>query len=500
MTQTNNQTRRTILLGSRQLREVTADAVEAIVAANEPVPTVFRYGSSMVRLRKVGDDAVIETMNNDLLTNHLGEVATWKRKGADGEYKPAYPDRTVISNVLAERDWPIPPIERVVTAPTFGPDGTLIATSGYHPTASLYLELDRQLVIPPVSSDPTAAEADQAKNIINGMLLGDFPFVSDADRAHAVAAMLLPSVRAIISGPTPLHLVNAPTKGTGKTLLAQAISYPMAGRTGVSTEAKNEEEWRKRVGAWLSSVPTVVSIDNLKNRLDSAALAAVLTEDIWVDRLLGRNDATIRYPNRALWLATGNGVTLSDELARRTIPINLDAGVEHPYLRPGSSFLFPNLRGFMRVQRGLLIWAALTLVQRWVRKGQPPGTTTIGSYESWAEVMGGILGVAGINGFLGNLDEFYASSDPETLAWNAFVTAWWAAHSDGVVRPSDLLTAYDLLDDDFLVLGGAESRVRASSLGRKLLGQRDRIFAGYKLVKVDTNQGGNRWRLQRPPS
>ena len=493
-------TRPLILLGGRDLRDVTANAVEAIVMANEPNPTLFEFGDSLARLRHIDGRTFIEVMAVDLLANHLSKVADWRTidKSEDGRTKfvACYPDKTVIRDVLAEPNRPLPRIDRIVTAPTFSEDGSLVDTEGYHPDARIYLSLDPNLVMPPVSVTPPDIEVGSAKTLITRVLLHDFPFVSESDLAHAVAGMFLPFVRAMITGPTPLHLILAPVKGTGKTLLSEAITHPAAGRVGVTTEARNEDEWRKRIGAWLASGPPVISIDNLKNKLDSAALSAVLTEELWVDRYLGRNDKTIRYPNQALWIATGNGVTLSDELTRRTIPINLDAGVEHPYLRDTEAFLFPDLRGWMRQQRGLLIWACTTLIQRWISDGRPLGTATIGSYESWAKTMGGILGVVGIDGFLTNLDEFYASSDPETVAWNALIASWWESYQGTAVRPGELLDQYDTLADDFLALGEKSDRLRASSLGNKLLAQRNRIFAGYRLVLVDTNQGGNRWRLQ----
>jgi len=52
-------------------------------------------------------------------------------------------------------------------------------------------------------------------------LLIDFPFADEASRANALALLLLPYVRPLIVGPTPLHLITAPTQGTGKDLLAQ---------------------------------------------------------------------------------------------------------------------------------------------------------------------------------------------------------------------------------------------------------------------------------------
>ena len=141
--------------------------------------------------------------------------------------------------------------------------------------------------------------------------------------------------------------MDAPTKGTRKTLLVEMVPHISAGNVNTSTEARGDDEWRRRIGAWLSAGPVAIGIYNLKRRLDTGALAAVLTEDLWVDRQLGRNDAAIRYPKRALLIATWNGVVLSDEIARRTIPIYLDSGLERPYLGETNGFHHPGLRGWV---------------------------------------------------------------------------------------------------------------------------------------------------------
>jgi hypothetical protein len=60
-------------------------------------------------------------------------------------------------------------------------------------------------------------------------LLVDFPFVRDSDRAHAVAAILLPFLQRIIGGLAPIHLIEAPTQGSGKGLLASLISIVTTG-------------------------------------------------------------------------------------------------------------------------------------------------------------------------------------------------------------------------------------------------------------------------------
>lgn len=103
----------------------------------------------------------------------------------------------------------------------------LVVQSGYHESGRIYLALPPGVEVAPVSPQPSPGEVEAAKSMILTEMMRDFPFVSEADRAHALAAALLPFIRAMITGPTPFHLINAPTKGTGKTLLAQVVTHPL---------------------------------------------------------------------------------------------------------------------------------------------------------------------------------------------------------------------------------------------------------------------------------
>src|SRR5262249_43665831 len=110
----------------------------------------------------------------------------------------------------------------------------------------------------------------------------------------------------------------------------------------------------------------------VREKLDSAALASALTADTLEDRVLGRS-AMVRLPVRCLWVATGNNPTMSNEMARRTIRIRLDAHVEKPWLRNSEGFRHPNLKEWVGEHRGELIWAVLTIVRAWLAAGQPKG-------------------------------------------------------------------------------------------------------------------------------
>jgi hypothetical protein len=111
--------------------------------------------------------------------------------------------------------------------------------------------------------------------------------------------------------------------------------------------------------------------------------------------------------------------------------------------------------------------------------------------------MRGILEVAGIDGFLENLDEWADSgADPVTLGWRAFVDEWSAEFGTREVRASDLVPAYNRIDDDFLNLGDHSEKSVATRLGSALRSKRGGVVNEFKLVLVRSTSGSNRYRLR----
>ena len=128
--------------------------------------------------------------------------------------------------------------------------------------------------------------------------------------------------------------------------------------------------------------------DNVRRRLDSAAVSAAITTGTWEDRRVGYTQI-LRVPVRRCWCATSNNVAVSNEIARRTVRVWLDAKTDRPWLRAG--FKHSDLREWTASNRAQLVWAALTLIARWVAEGRPrPGKVPkLGMFESWSEVMAG---------------------------------------------------------------------------------------------------------------
>src|SRR5262249_48855895 len=215
----------------------------------------------------------------------------------------------------------------------------------------------------------------------------------------------------------------------------------------------------------------------------------------WTDRILGKS-LTVTLPVRVVWLATGNNVVMSHEMSRRTVFIRIDSKAERPWMR--GQFRHPNLAQWALENRGRLVHACLTLIQGWIAEGRPTGGASLGRFEQWADILGGILKVAGVPGFLSNANELYAEADDETRPWREFVNAWWQEHQDkpvGVEGLFEVSNRNGLLAD---VMGDGGDRSRRTKLGRAMGQMRDRIIDGFKIVSLGTDHNGRKqYRLDR---
>lgn len=303
----------------------------------------------------------------------------------------------------------------------------------------------------------------------------------------------MPSVRDRIAGPTPGHMIEGPTEGSAKSLLAKVITRVGVGRiAGTTTATQDEEEWRKRLTTHFKAGAPVIQIDNLTAPLDSAALAKALTDTVWIDRLLSTNEE-VHLPVRSMFLVTANNPVLSRELLRRFVRIRLNQHVERPWLQ--TDFRHWPLLEWVDEHYAELVWATLTLVQAWFAVGAPEYTgRSLGSYEVWARVIGGVLAAVGVDGFLANIDAFRTAADRESTVWEDFVTTWWDSWRDTPVGTADLLPL--AMDTDGFDLGRGDEHARAVSLGMRLSQHRDRIIAGYQLTSVSRKHRAVQWSLE----
>lgn len=464
------------------LMQQSWEALECYYRKKEPLVFVRSGGLTRVKMDKK-DGPILDFMSEAALRNTLDKVAYWYRYDKDNNKRPAFPVSECVKGMLAEADPPVPRLSRIVQAPVFGVDGTLLTSPGYHEKAETWYH--KTCDIPDVPEKPSRNDIEKAKDLLLNDLLVDFPFDDESSKAYALAAMILPFVRAMIDGPTPLHVIDAKSgSGTGKSLLADMITMPAVGRpTPAMSEGRDSDEWRKRITAKLMTGNQFTLIDNVNRKLDSGELAAAITATTWEDRMLGAT-RMIQLPVECCWMATGNAIKTSREIARRIVKIKIDAKRDDPWMRPESDFKHPNIREWSSKNRGQLVWACLVLGQAWITAGKPLGKQTLGMFESWARAMGGLFDVAGVGGFLTNLKEIYEEIDEETGMWREFIGAWWEKFRDKAVTTTEL---HELaLENDLLmlVLGDKGERSQKIRLGRALGKLNGRFFGEYKVVET----------------
>lgn len=462
-----------------------------IADANTP-PQLFIYGGKPVRIVDVNGFDTIDILDRFKLQLESARASFWITRGRSEE-KPARPPMSIISSMLGQANIPLPPFTGIVTTPVFSSAGKLIIKPGYDAGARLYYS-PGTLKIKPIPQNPTAADVAAAKAILEEMLR-DFPFVSSADRAHAWAAFFLIPCRELIDGPTPITLFESPEAGTGKGLLCESILHAFTnGNFERFSPTTDDQETRKRITSVLLATKPAMLLDNV-NDLSGPALASATTTRFWSDRYLGKNEI-ITMPVRLQFVATGNNVTLSGELARRIVRCRMEAATDRPWLRDG--FKIENLPQWVRDHRANIIEAVLTLAQSWITAGMPPPKVKpLGSYDAWTRVVGGILEFIGIEGFLGNIIEVYEKSDITGNATRALVAEWWERHSTLEVQARDLFDIARTIDG--LPLYGRTEDSQARSFARFLQKQRQRIFTietDGEAVKLQVADAGKIKRIQ----
>jgi hypothetical protein len=450
-------------IGSNHMPTMNALCWEAIKKENKP-PILFRYGNTVIRsATNDTGGAWLQLVTPEILRHHLSNWAHWHKWNT----KLAKPPIDVIKDVLSNPNLQLPTLRRIVTVPVFAPDGSLRIEPGYNPASGvLYAPLPGFSALP-VPEKVSAEDVEAANKLLCEEVLADFPFASTSDRDNAVALFLLPFVRDLIDGPTPNHLVEASMPGSGKGKLAEALLSPAVGTDlGLITPPRDDDEWRKQITAALIAGKQVILIDNVVHRLDSSALAAAWTGNIWDDRIIGQKEKA-NIPIRCVWVMTGNNVAVTTELARRCIRIRLTPRTDRPEER--NDFRHPDLLLWVAEHRAELVRAAHVIIRGWVQQEMPPAKLPrpLGSYERWTRVMGGILESAGYQKFLANYREFQGKADTERAARALFCATWydWSQMEAGrdTVSTSQLVGIAEGVEG--LPIKGNNERAQATSLG-----------------------------------
>jgi hypothetical protein len=491
-----------IVVNGRPLRELTAEAFETLMLANEP-PDIFVRHGRLVRVRR--DEKrrpVVEELFENQVRHHLARVAEFVRVGDKGTRSVVPPPPMVVGDLLAMPAWPgLPALEALIEVPILRADGTVLDVPGYDSATGLVYCPAPGLSIPAIPAAPTRADAERAMTVVAD-LFDDMPFAGDADLANLLALLITPIVRPAIAGQVPMALVDKPKRGTGATLCVQVVAAIAFGSiTELQTAPHDDDEWRKKITSALLAGRTLLWFDNVETELSSASLAAVLTAPEWTDRILGKSEMTRPLPQRATWVATGNNLKVGGDLGRRCYRIRLDAGIARPWQRDG--FKHPQLLRHVLRHRGDFLAAILTAARGWFAAGCPGATVPkIGGFDEWAETVGGILAYAGIDDFLANLNALYDEVDTDEVVWEGLLAAWHARFGSEPIRVAQVKDALadgavelrEALPDDLVEALEAQKGF-TRRLGTALARRAGAVFGEFGLDRAGSSHRASLWKV-----
>ncbi len=413
-------------------------AFERLMVINEASPTYFSMGGQKLAVNKDAHDNIRSIpLGKDEMLSELDHECAWVELRDGTPLSIECPSR-IATNIITYRGHEFPNLIRITPVPFFTASGELVVKEGYHADSEIYYAPPPGFVVPPIPDDPTDEEVAGAVLFINDNLLRDFPFNDGAkggesSRANANAFLLERFVRELIDGYVPIYMYNKTQPGAGGSLIVDVSTAVVLGEPAPpQVEKESDGEQRKSMTSFLLGGGEFNRLDNLNKKHAGAVMALASTLDNWEDRKLGVSE-NVNIPIRNSWVIAGNKIKASTEISRRIVPIRL-ATKGDPRKRDG--FKHKPLLPWVIKNRPALVAACLTIIQAWVKRGKPAWskaeTSELVSYESYVATMGGILEVAKIPGFLGNLELARAVADEDNLIEREFYTAWMLRHGESI--------------------------------------------------------------------
>jgi hypothetical protein len=486
-----------VVMAGGHLHAIVNRAEAALLAS--PTTTIYQRGGCLIHpirldravgegdnVRREAGSTMLLAVREPWLLEQMGLRLRWLRPKANGELVAADPDAIYARTLLGRGEWRFPVLRGVVTAPTLARDGRILQAPGFDVPSGLLLDFAAN-AFPPIAPTPTKDAASAALQQLQHPLRG-FPFADDASKSVALAAMLTALVRPSLRT-SPLHAFDAPTAGTGKSLLAELVGLLATGaRPPALSQGKTAEEDEKRLSTVLFAGDPVIHVDNCERAVSGDFLCSMLTQEVVQARILGLSERRV-LPSTSLVLASGNNLVLAGDASRRAVICRLDAGVERPDTR---DFDF-DCHAEVLAHRPELVVYGLTMLRAYVVAGFPERLTPMGSFADWEWIRGTLV-------WLGCVDpadtrQTVLDADPRRDELREVMDLWDAYYRDIPTEvsdipknaPADLQAALR----DVACHGGVWS---SKSVGWWLRRHKDRVVDG-RCFRCESERKHQRWRL-----
>lgn len=320
-----------------------------------------------------------------------------------------------------------------------------------------------------IRGGPSYAEdmdPDEAYKWLNHLL--EYFSWADKDRmAVQLAAMFSAYGRFLYSGKSPFFLWNSNLPGSGKSRLTELVLRPVFGQVGgEGYDQQDKQELKKTLDKVAQGFQPYLWFDDLDRiKLRSPHLNRWATIGMWEGRVMGTKEG-FKVPIRPVTCFTGNQVTMDDNLARRTLQVDLFARQQaKDRVLPPDAVMIEDDFFNSETRMGEVLACLWALIRHWdVFNRQPHmiySTDKSGavvkvkarpleSFEGWSRVIPAIVCFANFGNPLAPFESPDAGDqdtrDFRTLA-KALIKAHCTTKKDGedVLLPSAMVTMRDIV-------------------------------------------------------
>lgn len=347
-------------------------------------------------------------------------------------------------------------------------------------------------------------KVDEAKKIIFN-LFKEFCFQSKQDYVNAVAGLLTPFLRGLFpsfSTRTPIFFYLANRERAGKDYLSGITGIVYEGESieespissSENAKSNNTEELRKKILAAMINGKKRLHFANNKGYINNAVFEAVTTAEKYSDRVLGRNE-TLTFDNEIDFSLSGNvGIGYTPDFANRSRFIRLHLDIEDANSR---SFDNPNLHGWAKENRGLILSALYSLVRNWIKKGSQDGTVNFASFPNWAKICGGIMESADYESPCNQDKETLAlGGDTETQDMKELFEMCYNKYSNQWINKNNIKELVMRDDCHLFSYFDFDKRSDQTKFGNKVSKFIGRVLSDVRLVLKDSNVRSARQELK----
>jgi hypothetical protein len=358
-----------------------------------PAP-IFRLGNTITTVDEAGE---IAPMNPERFTSWVESYLAFTRPGKDS---PAVESigKDMAGKIMAADQFRAQLHElkgvSLVRLPAWtGEDEARtveLAPEGFNPATGLFT-LNRI----PYAEDMTA---EDAWRILWTEGLKDFPFdlegVERKEKSRSFAVQIAAMVGVYChelfpeGTPRPMVVLNANQPGSGKSLLMRMILAPVHGAPAEAGKPETEKDFESVLDSTAIARKPYLVLDDCKS-IHSQALNRFVTSPVHECRLF-HSQRLATVPKMTQVVCTGNGLTISADLERRALVIDLFEPGEAT-ARTFKNAITPSWL-FCDATRARFLAALWFLVRRWRDAGMPIMDEHVKpSFEEWTGLVGGVL-------------------------------------------------------------------------------------------------------------